>query len=251
MRKISVVIITFNEENRVRQTLESVKWCDEIIIVDSCSTDNTVNICKEYSNCTVYNQPFLGYGQQKRFAVEKATNDWVLSIDADEVLTDALCDEIRSILSSSSIVHAGFYVPITLVFLNRTFHYGAENKCLHLRFFDKNTGNFDTQNLHETVELHGTTSKLQNEILHCSYADIHHYIQKLNSYTSIYAEDAVKRGKTVGSVKSILRFLFEFIRQYFIKCNFLNGYPGLVWSIFSAYYVFVKIVKIGEKNLYK
>ena len=251
MRKISVVIITYNEEKRIRLTLESVKWCDEIIVVDSCSTDTTVDICKEYNNCKVYVQPFLGYGLQKRFAVDKASNDWVLSIDADEIVTDALCEEIKSILSSSSISKAGFNVPITLVFLNKTFNYGAENKCLHLRFFNKNEGNFDSQNLHEVVKLRGSISTLKNEILHCSYVDTHHYIQKMNDYTSIYANEAVKKARHVGQQKSVFRFSFEFIRQYFIKCNFLNGYPGLVWSIFSAYYVFVKLVKLYEKNLYK
>lgn len=251
MRKLSVVIITYNEEKRIRLTLESVKWCDEIIIVDSCSTDTTVDICKEYSNCKVYIQPFLGYGLQKRFAVDKASNDWVLSIDADEVVTDALREEIKSTLSSSSIASAGFNVPITMVFMNKVFKYGAENKCLHLRLFNKNEGDFDTQSLHEVVQLRGAVSTLKNEILHCSYVDTHHYIYKMNDYTSIYADESFKRAKHVGRFRSVFRFLFEFIRQYFIKCNFLNGYPGLVWSIFSSYYVFVKLVKLYEKNLSK
>jgi len=135
--------------------------------------------------------------------------------------------------------------------MGQIFKYGDENKCLHLRFFNKNEGNFDTQSLHEVVQLRGVTSTFKNEILHCSYVDAHHYIHKMNDYTSIYANEAVKKGKHLGRLKSVFRFLFEFIRQYFIKCNFLNGYPGFVWSIFSSYYVFVKLVKLYEKNLYK
>lgn len=251
MHKISAVIITYNEESRIQPTLESIKWCDEIMVVDSCSTDRTVSICEKYPNCKVFIQPFLGYGLQKKFAVDKATNNWILSIDADEVLSESLANEIKKIMSEPVIKHSGFFIPITMVFMNKVFKYGAENKCLHLRFFNKNDGNFDTQNLHEVVTLNGSTSKLKNEMLHYSYYDIHHYIQKMNNYTCIYANDAIKKNKIAGQMKSIFRFKFEFIRQYFIKCNFLNGYPGFVWSLLSSYYVFVKLVKLYEKNLYK
>jgi glycosyltransferase involved in cell wall biosynthesis len=250
MHKISIVIITYNEEARIRPTLESIKWCDEIIVVDSCSTDSTVDICNEYSNCKVYTQPFLGYGLQKKLAVEKASNNWVLSLDADEVVTDDLRKEIESVLSKSIIPDFGFYVPITLIFMGKVFRYGAENKCMHLRFFDKSKGNFDTENVHEAVQIDGATSNLNNEILHYSYIDIHHYLKKLNEYTSIYANDALKRGKKVSRFTSVLRFIFEFFRQYFIKLNFLNGYAGFVWSVFSSSYVFIKLVKLYEKNMF-
>jgi len=251
MHKISIVIITYNEESRIRPTLESIKWCDEIVIVDSCSTDKTVDICKEYPNCKVYSQPFLGYGLQKQLAVEKASNDWVLSLDADEVITDALRNEIMTILSEPVIQSSGFNVPITLIFMGKIFRYGSEHKSMHLRFFNKNYGGYDALNLHETVHVKGITPKLKNEVLHCSYVDIHHYWQKMNKYTSLYATEALKRGKRTSRFMSIFRFLFEFFRQYILGLNFLNGYAGFVWSAFSAYYVFVKLAKLYEKNLYQ
>ena len=251
MHKLSIVIITYNEESRIRPTLESIKWCDEIVIVDSCSTDKTVDICKEYPNCKVYSQPFLGYGLQKNMAVEKASNDWVLSLDADEVVTDALRKEIQTILSEPVIQSSGFYLPITMVFMNKVFRYGAEYKCMHLRFFNKSKGNFDTQNLHEAVQIKGATTKLRNEVLHYSYVDIHHYLQKMNDYTTIYANEALKRGKHVGKFISIFRFVFEFFRQYFIKRNFMNGYAGFVWSVLSVFYTFTKLAKLYEKSLYQ
>jgi glycosyltransferase involved in cell wall biosynthesis len=164
MHKISVVIITFNEENRIRPTLESIKWSDEIIIIDSNSTDRTIDICEEYKNCKVYVQPFLGYGAQKKFAVEKASYDWIFSLDADEVVTNTLRDEIIAILSLPIIATDGFYVPITLVFMNRVFNYGSENKFPHLRLFNKNKGDFNTLKLHESVKVEGTLTKLRNEI---------------------------------------------------------------------------------------
>ena len=251
MHKISVVIITHNEENRIRPTLESIKWCDEIIVVDACSTDKTLDICKEYSNCKVYVRPFSGFGTQKKFAVEKASSDWILSLDADEVVTDALRDEITAILSLPSIAVAGFYVPITLIFMNRIFKYGSENKYPHLRLFNKNKGNFNTLKLHEGVNVEGPVAKLKNEILHYSYSDIHHYFEKFNEYTSIYKNEALKRGEKGGKFKPIFRLPLDFMKQYFIRRNFLNGYPGFVWSVFSTFYVFVKYTKLYEANLKK
>lgn len=251
MHKISVVIITFNEENRIRPTLESIKWCDEIIIIDSNSTDRTIDICKEYNNCKVCLQPFLGYGAQKKFGVEKASYDWIFSLDADEVVTDNLHDEIIAILSQAIIEADGFYVPITLVFMNRVFKHGSENKYPHLRFFKKNKGNFNAERLHEGVKVEGTLMKLKNEILHYSYSDIHHYFNKFNEYSSIYKNEAIKKGKKVGKLKPMLRLPLEFLRQYFVRRNFLNGYPGFVWSLFSAFYVFVKYNKLYESSLKK
>ena len=247
MHKLSIVIIAYNEENRIRKTLESAKWCDEIIVVDSGSTDKTVDICREYSNCKIYFQSFLGYGLQKKFAVEKASNDWILSIDADEVITEALQQEIMTLLLNPS-ADAGYYVPITLIFMNKTFNYGSENKRFFLRFFNKNKGGFNTVALHEGIKVEGTTSKLKNEILHCSYSDIHHYFQKSNEYSSLYATEAFKKGKNGGIFMSVFRFPFEFCKQYFIRRNFLNGYPGFVWSAFSAFSVFVKFTKLYEKK---
>lgn len=249
MHKLSAVIITLNEENRIRQTLESVKWCDEIIVVDSCSTDKTLDICREYENCRIYTQPFLGYGPQKQYAVGKASNDWILSIDADEVVTTDLHNEIAGILSLSDIPFVGFEVPITLIFMKRIFKYGYENKQPHLRLFNKNKGNFDASKLHETIVVNGEVTKLKNEILHCSYEDITHYFRKFNDYTTIFTNEALKKGKKASKIKSILRLPIEFCKHYFLRLNFLNGYEGFCWSLISTFSVFVKYIKLYEANL--
>ncbi len=251
MHKLSVVIIAYNEESRISQTLDSVKWCDEIIVIDSCSTDKTVEICGQYSNCKVYVQPFLGFGPQKKLGVEKASNNWILAIDADEVVSDALKDEITQLLSATNIPKSGFYVPITLIFMKKVFEHGSENKQPHLRLFDKTKGNFNMLKLHEGVEIKGEVGKLKNEMLHCSYMDLNHFFQKFNDYAEIYKNEALKNNKKVGKLKPLLRLPLEFIKQYFIRRNFLNGYPGFVWSLFGSFYVFVKYVKIYEANLLK
>jgi len=249
MHKLSAVIITYNEEDRILPTLESVKWCDEIVVVDSGSTDKTVDFCKKYDNCKVYEQSFLGFGEQKRFAVEKASNDWILSIDADEVVSESLKNEIIAILKQPVIDASGFYVPITMVFMNKIFKYGSENKFPHIRLFNKVNGGFNTLSLHENVKIDGKVLKLKNEVLHYCYRDIAHYLEKFNKYSSIYADKSLKKGKTPGKFKPIVALPWEFFRQYFIRLNMMNGYPGFVWSVFSAFYTYVKYTKRYETYL--
>jgi glycosyltransferase involved in cell wall biosynthesis len=251
MHKVSTVIITLNEEQRIRQTLESVKWSDEIIVVDSGSTDRTLEICKEYSNCKTYSQSFLGFGPQKKFAVDKASHDWILAIDADETVTDALKNEILKVLSFPVIAYTGFFIPITLIFMKKIFNHGAESKQPHLRFFNKQNGNFNTLKLHEGVEIDGSQSKLRNEIIHYSYIDTYHYFQKFNEYSETYKNEASKNGRKMSKLLPICRFPVEFSKQYFVRGNILNGYPGFVWSLYSAFYIFVKYTKLYESNLKK
>ena len=246
MQKISAVIITFNEAHRIRTTLDSLQWCDEIIVVDSGSTDDTIQICKEYTTCKVYNQPFLGYGPQKKFAVDLATYDWILSIDADEVVVPELKLEIQKLLSQAKISHTGFHVPITHVFLNKVFRFGREYKHYHLRMFNKQFGNFNNGNVHERLEVEGAKAKLKNHVLHYSYTNTHHYFEKFNNYTTIAAENSLKKRKRVNKWSICLKFPFSFFKYYIIDLNILNGYAGFVWSLFSSFYKVVRVIKYHE-----
>lgn len=246
MHKISAVIITYNEAQRIRNTLDSLFWCDEIIVLDSCSTDNTVAICNEYPKCKVSTQPFLGYGPQKSFAIDLATNDWILSIDADEVVTPELKIEIQRILSTENILFTGFHVPITHVFLNKVFRFGREYKHYHLRMFNKQFGNFNLDKVHERLDVKGSKAKLKNHMLHYSYVNIHHYFEKFNSYTSISADLMHKKKKKKSRLTVYFKFPFSFFKYYILDLNILNGYAGFVWSLFSALYKVVRSVKYFE-----
>jgi len=249
MRKhpISAVIITFNCGEILKKTLEAVEWCDEIVIVDSGSTDQTLDICRRFG-CHIHHHPFEGYGKQKKHAVQLAKYDWILSIDGDEVISNALQGEIESLLSKDSVNGNGFYLPVTLVFMDRTFRYGNENKMLHLRMFNRNFGNFNELPVHEGIQLEGITAALKHEILHYSYLNVHHYIEKLNKYTSFYADDASLKGKKANRAIIAIRLPFDFLKHYFLKRNFLNGYEGFVWSVLSTFYSFVKYVKLMEQQ---
>lgn len=246
--RVSAVLITRNAERLLETVLDALRWCDEIVVVDSGSTDATIDIARQAS-ARVLHRDFDGYGPQKAFAVEQARNPWVLVVDADEVVTPELRDEIQTALSRAErggSTFRGFEVPISLVFLGRLMRHGGEYRMPHLRLFDKRHGNYNQNRVHERVELHEPVGRLQNHILHDSYGSIEAYFDKFNSYTTAGARDLLARGKQASVGMIMLRFPLTFIRQYFIRGHVLNGYPGFIWSMFSAMYPVVKYAKLRE-----
>lgn len=242
---ISAVLITLNEENVLEKTLRALAWADEIVVVDSGSTDATVAIAEQFG-AKVFFRKFDGYGPQKHFAVAQASHDWVLALDADEVVTQQLQAEIISTLQKPN--YQGYYVPISLIFLNRLLRFGGEYKMLHLRLFNKQFGNFNQKTIHEGVELTGKVGRLQHQLLHYSYADLHDYFQKFNHYTSRAAAQLHEQGKKASLWKVVGRFPLTFLKIYVLKLGFLDGYAGFVWALFSAMYPVVKYAKLREKN---
>ena len=212
---ISVVIITYNCGEILKKTLEAVQWCDEILIVDSGSTDKTLKVCKQF-NCNIHSHPFEGYGKQKKHAVQLAKYDWVLSIDGDEIVTSSLKNEIETLFSRELVNEHGYLIPITLVFLDKIFRFGNENKKLHLRLFDRRYGNFNEASVHESISLEGNIKTLKHEILHYSYLNIQHYFEKLNHYTSYFVKEASQKKKKVSRFKIIARIPIDFISFYLL-----------------------------------
>jgi glycosyltransferase involved in cell wall biosynthesis len=243
MANVSAVIITYNEAVNIRRTLGQLWWCNEIIVVDSFSTDTTVDICRQYG-CKVYQRSFDGYGAQKQYAVSLAQNDWVLCIDADEVLTDKLVDEMRKEMLQPAA--DGYLVPMRFVFMGKEFRFGKESWRHFLRLFNKQTGNFNYRKVHEKIELNGSTKKLTNNILHYSYRDISQYFDKFNRYSSYGAEMSYEKGKKRSLALIVCAVPLNFLKYYFIELNFLNGLSGFYWSVFNAFYHFVKYIKTRE-----
>lgn len=247
MIKISAVIITHNVGDTIGRTLGSLDFCDEIVVADSGSTDATLSLCEKYK-CRVFNRPFDGFGPYKRFAVSVAGNDWVFSIDADEVVSEELKQEIVSLFSAGSPAAQGYYIPRSLVFLGRLLRFGGEYKKKQLRLFNRNAGTFDDEKVHEKVCLPGKTGSLKGQLLHYSYGSISDYFEKFNKYTTAAAQSLLEKEKTVSALGAIARFPLTFIKIYLIKGCFLDGYAGFVWALFSAMYPFVKYVKLLERR---
>jgi len=248
--KLSCVIITRNAAQHISTALTSVvNICDEIIIVDSGSADNTLDICKKYTDKIFYNE-FKGFGAQKLFAVSKATNDWILSIDADEIISDGLAQELKNIfqnkdanlLNDSNL--AGFYLPIQLIFLGKKLNYGGSFIKKKLRLFNRNRANFNQNKVHESVEFSGKVIQLKNPILHNSYRNVYEYFAKFNDYTEFAATDLKQRYKKANLFDFTLRIPFEFIKRYFFQLGFLDGLEGYIWCLFCAIYPAVKYIKL-------
>ena len=248
MQKISIFIIAFNEERIIAQCLEKLTWADEIIVVDSGSTDATVAICEKY-NAKVFYKKFEGYGEQKNYAVDQTTNNWVLNLDADEILTDALIEEIKIQLETKDAETVGYYINTRMVFADKIFKYGKESNRNSLRIFDKNHGGFNQDTVHEFVRVDGKTIKLKGHYLHYSYDSYYSYISKLNDYTQLQSQNKFKKNKRYSFIGIIIKTKFEFIKKYFFELNFLNGKEGFFWSYYSAVYTITTCIKTNE--LYK
>jgi len=242
---VSAVIITRNESLNIRRTLSKLYWCDEIVVLDSYSTDDTVAICKEFG-CRVFFHRFEGYGAQKRMAVSKAKNNWILSLDADEVLSDALILEMTTEFARSEPSCSGYELPMNLVFLEKEFRYGKESQRYFLRLFDKRKGNYDNKNVHEKIGLSGEIKKFDHTILHYSYTSVEQWYKKCDQYSSLSAEAAMGKGKSKSLLAVLFAMPYYFFRYYFIERNFLNGENGFYWSVFSSFYHLMKYAKIRK-----
>ena len=241
---ISAVIITYNEAENIRRTLSRLCWCDEIVVVDSFSTDDTVAACRAYG-ARIFHRAFDGYGAQKRYAVAQASNDWILCLDADEVLSDALIAEIRREWESGPRC-TGYLLPMNLVFLGREFTHGRESGRHFLRLFHRQYGNVNEALVHEKIEISGRVGKMRHRILHYSYRDIHQWYVKCDRYTTLAATEAVRRGVRKTRLAVFFSFPYYFIHYYVVNGNFLNGMEGFYWSAYSTLYHFTKYLKIRE-----
>jgi len=242
---VSAVIITLNEEAIIERTLAGLWWCDEIIIIDSGSTDRTVELCKQ-QGCSVFFHSFTGFGQQKNYGVAKAKNNWILCIDADEILSEKLIAEIRHELNTTEIRYAAFTIPRNLVFMKKAFKHGKESGSSLIRLFDKSKGGWDGAIVHEKVFVDGAVKHLKNKILHYSYNSYGQCFSKINLYSSLGAVKLLEKKSGKAKALVVLAIPFNFFKYYFIDRNFLNGYRGFVWAVFNTFYHFLKYLKLDE-----
>jgi glycosyltransferase involved in cell wall biosynthesis len=248
LNRLSVVVITLDEARDLPRCLESVAWADEIVVVDSGSTDGTLELCRDWPKVRLVEQPFLGFGPQKRFAVAQASHDWVLSLDADEVVTAELAAALREFLAGDPAGLAGATLTRRMVFLGRVFRHGRDSRQRLLRLFDRRRGNFTGAPVHERVEVDGPTAALAGTLLHYSYRDLSDYFEKFNRYTSLTAMRMHENGRKVGVGGIIVRPPWAFLNYYLVRGNWLNGLPGFVYALLSAFYKTVKYIKLYERQ---
>ncbi len=246
MEKLSVVIITFNEERNIERCLKSVsKIADEIIVLDSYSTDATEKISKKYD--VIFRQhKFDGHIQQKNRAVELATNNFVFSLDADEAPNETLISEIITI--KENFEYDAYQFNRLTNYCGKWIKHSGWYPDKKLRIWNKNKGKWGGENPHDQVVMEkGTTlSYLKGDLLHYSYYSSHQHIAQINSFTEIGAAEAFKKGKNSNLAIIITKGIWKFIRDYFINLGILDGYYGFVICSLSAYATFIKYLKLRE-----
>jgi glycosyltransferase involved in cell wall biosynthesis len=244
LNRISAIIITRNEEKNIGPCLESLSFVDEIVVVDSNSDDRTVPIARKYTQ-KVYDFEWKGFGETKQYALEQTSHDWVLWLDADERISPELASEIKSTLEKES-PFSGYRMPRKAFFLGRWMRHGGWYPGYVVRLFRKEKGRFDSANVHERLHVDGPVGMLNAPILHYTDDSIQHYYEKFNRYTSLAAEELVKRGKRYSMLDLLFRPGFMFLKMYLFKAGFLDGLEGLQLAVFSSNYVFTKYAKLRE-----
>ena len=242
--KISAVLIAQNEERRIGAALASVAWADERLVVDGGSRDATIEICRE-QGARVEEHPFTSYAEQKNFALDRASNDWVLSLDADEKSSEPLSDEIQ-LLRRSGFTASGYRIPRVNFYLGRYVRSTAWYPDHQLRLFDRRRGRWEGKYVHESVHVDGPVGKLHGEILHHSYEDVNDHVERLNQYAELAARQMFESGRKKSLSAAILFPPLVFLKNYIVKGGFKDGSVGLVVSSMNAFYVYLKLIKLWE-----
>lgn len=240
---LSVIIITKNEAEHISRCLASVSWADEIIVLDSGSSDNTVDLCKAYTD-KVFMTDWPGFGLQKQRALDKAQGDWVLSIDADEVVTSELRMEIEQALQQER--YQGYEIPRLSRYCGRQMRHGGWWPDYVLRLFRRDCAQFTDSVVHERIIVQGQISQLITPLLHDAFVNLDEVLHKVNSYSALGAALLYQRGVRSSLSKAILKGLWTFIRTYWLKAGILDGRQGLMLSISNAEGAYYKYLKLWE-----
>lgn len=248
--KISAAIITLNEESNMADCLKSLSWVDEIIVVDSLSTDRTVEISEKFG-ARVISQKFLGHVKQKQLAVDSCSHDWVICLDADERVSDELSKNIHSLFESTSEENLlnGYSVSRCSFHLGRWIRHGGWYPDRNIRLFNRRQGKWGGVDPHDKIEVAGETGKLEGDLLHYVFKDLAHNVATNNFYSGISADIFYREGKKPSMAKLFLKPFGKFIETYVIKKGFLDGLPGFIISVGAAYSMFLKFAKLWEHHV--
>ena len=245
--RVSAVVICGNEEHNIADCLESVKWCDEIVVVDSESTDRTVEIAKRFTDRIVV-RPWPGYIAQKNFALQQATGDWILSVDADKRCTPELRDEIRRELASVADGVNGFSVKRHVWYLGRWINHGGWYPDRKTRVVRRGKSAWTGVDPHDKLVAEGGTRELAGELVHFTYRDFAHQLRIIDKFSDVAVAEWIKAGRRFSLFKALLHPPVKFFECYVWKLGFLDGWPGFVIAAASAFYVRTKYVKLWERT---
>jgi glycosyltransferase involved in cell wall biosynthesis len=241
-----VVIITLNEEDRIRDCLASVSWADEIVVVDAGSDDKTVALAREHTDHVIVH-PWAGFAAQKNFGIDRATGQWVLSLDADEQVEPALRDEILAALATPGAV-AGFRLARRNILWGRWIRHGRLYPDWQLRLFQRGRGRFAERSVHESVTVDGSVGRLTGHLEHRSYRDVADFLERADRYSTLAAEEWLASGRRCRPFLELVgRPLGRFFGMYVARAGFLDGWRGFLLAVLYGYYVLMRSAKIWER----
>jgi glycosyltransferase involved in cell wall biosynthesis len=241
--KLSATIITRDEEKNIGDCLASLDFVHEIIVVDSGSTDRTKEICRAHPKVKFFTQEWLGYGKQKNRAAELAKHDWILNLDADERVTPTLR---QSIGNADTKTFTAARIARENYFGTRWIRHCGWYPDYNYRLYNRNQCRFSERIVHETLEHDGNTATLEGNLIHFTYENISDYLLRMDSYSTLSAQEMFKSGKKTGIASLMFKPLATFVKMYIIKRGFLGGYAGLTLSLLYAQYTFCKYAKLVE-----
>ncbi|MDA3061755.1 MULTISPECIES: glycosyltransferase family 2 protein [unclassified Campylobacter] len=242
MINASVYAIVQNEEKHIERMLKSVADFAEIIIVDSGSTDKTLEIAQKF-NAKIYHKKFTNYAEQKEFAKNLCSNEWVLNLDGDEEISVELKDEISKVIENNDI--DGLEIKISTLYLGKWTHKFGKH-IQRIRFFRKSCGHYPEKLIHESIKFTGKSVVANGIIRDYGTQNLQIHIDKINKYSTLRAEEKIAKNKKSSCLKLIFVFPAIFIKSYFIRKNFLNGKSGFIGSMINAFYAFMKEAKLYE-----
>ncbi|MDT8371110.1 MAG: glycosyltransferase family 2 protein [Gammaproteobacteria bacterium] len=243
MNNISVFLVVKNEAHNIERVLKSVQDFDDIVVVDSDSTDNTMELAAHYTD-RLYNHEWQGMAVQKEYAKSLCKHDWVLNLDADEELTSELKQQIVDLVKTNNDI-AGADIPIQEFFMGLPGHSAARMNS-HIRLFRQTKAKYGSERFHESAVVNGVVTPLTGQINHYGETSIEVKVAKTNTYSSGKALDKFERGKHSHLLKLVVIFPLMFVKSYFIRRNFLNGRRGFIGSMVNAFYAFLKEAKLYE-----
>jgi glycosyltransferase involved in cell wall biosynthesis len=246
-RRLSVIVTTFNEEINIAECLESVMWADEILLVDSYSTDRTLEIARRYP-IRVEQREYFGSAAQKNWSLDQVTSEWVLIIDADERVPDPLAEEILRALGSEPPVN-GFYIRRENVFIDEVIRHSGWSTDKVVRLFRRDKGRYPNRRVHADLEIAGPVPILRNPFLHYTFRSFDQYFRKFLNYAEWGAAQAWRDGRKAGLIEIGCRPAWRFFRMYVVQLGFLDGLHGLVLCALQAFGVFLKYARLWEYRI--
>ncbi len=251
MHSLSVIITTFNEEANIQGVLESVAWADEVIVVDSFSTDRTVEIARQYTR-RVMQREYTGPAEQKNWAIPQASHEWILLLDADERAPEKLKLEIQKYLNQENVPYDAFWIGRRNFFMGKEVHYSGWQGDAVVRFFRRDLCRYNDKQVHEEIITEGLrVGRLKNKLLHYTYRDMEHFLAKMRRYARWSAQDHSGKTRRVTAFHLVFKPFFRFLKHYVFQLGFLDGKVGLVVSAVMAWGVFLRYVNLMEQKRVK